>query len=148
MIERSGMKRARIEGWELRLAELVEAARRRPRALGEHDCATFAFAAIEACTGWTPDAAMRGSYATLPGALRHAARLSGGSPELADAVDAVLGRTGDSVAHAQRGDLALCPDDAGVLHLAVVIGADVCWPGERGLAFGRLRACTRAWRIG
>lgn len=119
----------RIEGWESRLAALVEARRAVPFSDGECDCGGFALAAIEAVTGQRP---ARRDHGTLYlSALR------------------LLGPPLRRKAMARRGDLALGPWAAGgAVAFGVVLGDSVATPGPAGLVFSPMSSARVVWPVG
>ncbi|TCO68505.1 DUF6950 family protein [Rhodovulum euryhalinum] len=132
----------RAPGWEGRLAAAVEAARARPFAWGEHDCATWAFGVRRELTGG-PDlaAAWRGRYRTAPGAARVLRRL--GWSSMAEAGRALLGPPRATVRQAGRGDLVLDGEGAA---FGVCLGARAAFLAPEGLSFRPLGSCSLAWR--
>lgn len=133
----------RIEGWESRLAALVEARRRAPFEWGVNDCMHFTADAVEAITGVDPLAGVRATYGDEGGAralfLQDRRRLLTGLNNLGPRIRPKL---------AHRGDVALGPWSPGSLGLGVVVGANVCAPGPHGLAFCPLSAARCAWSVG
>lgn len=146
----------RIEGWESRLLAVIEAARRTPYALGEHDCFRLACRAVWALAGvdlWAP---WQGAYRTRREALQLIADYAGAagtalqdrSPTgLFRAAFSRLFETDPIVAlMARRGDIVEYEDREP--HLGVCLGARVAVLAESGLLFVPLAACRRCWRIG
>lgn len=136
----------RTEGWEKRLAALVEARERMPFAWGSFDCALFGADAVLALTGSDPAAAYRGLYDTQLGAAVALRRICGGG--VSQAVEA-NGWPEISPALAQRGDVGLTETPEGEA-VVVCLGRD--WVGPRLGAVGLARigraAVKRSWRIG
>lgn len=126
----------RVQGWESVLAGAVEAARERPFAWGQHDCATWAFDVRAAITGIARPA---WSYTTEAGGRRWMKRQ--GWNGFAEAATAILGDP-VPVLTAQRGDIVLMEGAFGVC-----LGAQVAFVAPVGLTFRPLRACTMAWRV-
>lgn len=134
----------RAEDWPERLADCLEAARRKPFAWGKHDCVLFAADVVLAITGTDPAAGARGQYHDAAGARRWL-----GSRTLADALVEVLG---DPIrpAFAQRGDLVILgmerdrhwPEAAGVC-----LGERAAAPGDEGLIFLPMSEALLAWRV-
>lgn len=119
------------EGWESRLACVIEEFRHAPYVLGHSDCLRLACAAVEAVTGtdfWRRFA----GYTTRRQALVTIARIA---PSLGEAVTRVLGRQPIDVRATTRGDLVLFRDDDGEDHLGVVVGRDVALYDADGLRF-------------
>lgn len=137
---------ARIEGWEERLAALLEDARDAPYVLGHHDCLKLACNAVQVITGKDYWQAFRGRYSTKAEALK---LISKTANDFAGAVSAVTGLESRLPLLARRGDIMLYRDDAGD-HLAVCNGVWAAVLGEDGL---RWRAVTDpsfrcCWHIG
>ena len=133
----------RLQGWETRLALLVEEARCRPYQLGEHDCFRMACRVVEALTGvdrW-PEFA---GYRTKREALALLAR-NGSSFE--DAFDKLAGERIEARA-ARRGDLVCVQSEDGEKHLGVVTGQDAAFLAPDGIRWVPIAACTCAWRVG
>jgi hypothetical protein len=129
----------RLQGWETRLAQAVEAARQRPFAWGQHDCATWAFDVRQALTG-TPRPAW--SYTTEAGGKRWMKRQGWNS--FAEAATAILGEPVAPLT-AQRGDIVLVDDPEA---FGVCLGGMVAAVSPvAGLSFVPLRACRMAWRV-
>jgi hypothetical protein len=133
----------RRPGWELRLAEAIEAARCLPFSWGRHDCATFAFDLRRDLTGSYDVAALwRGRYTTARGAVRVMRRLGWQSLEAAGRD--LLGEPLPSVPLAQRGDLVLAGTGLG---FGVCLGARAAGIAPEGLVLVPLSSCAFAWRI-
>lgn len=133
----------RLEGWETRLALLIEEARHAPYALGTHDCFRLACRAVEALTGvdrW-PEFA---GYSTRREALALLAR-HGSSFE--DAFDWLWG-TRIEARLARRGDLVCVQTEDGEKHLGVVTGPEAAFLAPPGLIWVPLAACRCGWRVG
>ena len=90
---------AKQNGWETRLAEVVERDRSKPFKWGEHDCLTFADNAIEAQTGSSLFGDVMGGYTSASTARVEAKKH--GDP--ISVIDARLERIG--YRFLQRGDL-------------------------------------------
>ncbi len=134
---------ARVDHWERRLAEAVEAARAKPFVWGLHDCPTFAFETRMILTGGEDVAALwRGRYTTHLGGMRVMRRL--GWASLEDMGRALLGEPRATPRLAQRGDIVLT--DTG-LGFGVVIGATAVGLAPKGLVFASLSACRLAWPV-
>jgi len=133
----------RRPGWELRLAEAVQAARARPFRWGRHDCAIWAFDLRRDLTGGYDVAALwRGRYQTARGAVRVMRRL--GWQKLEAAGRDLLGEPLSSVHLAQRGDLVLANTGLG---FGVCLGARVAGIAPEGLVLVPLATSALAWRI-
>jgi hypothetical protein len=144
-VERTWAPPARREGWETRLAEVIEWARSQRYVLGEHDCFRVACAAVEALTGedrWTQ---WRGRYSTKREALALLARYGA---SFDDAFDWVFGSDRVDARMARRGDIVSFATTDGEKHLGVCVGAEAAVLGAEGLIFVPLSACRCCWRIG
>lgn len=142
--------RIRRQGWESRLAEVIEAARSRPYQLGAHDCFRFACSAIEALTGLDLWAPWQGRYTTRREALR---LLAGYGGTFTAAASRMFQAEPAPMGFARRGDIAEYVGPAGVdlaiePHLVVVVGAQAAGLGEHGLYRIRRSSCAHVWRIG
>lgn len=143
--------RTRTEGWEKRLAALLEAARARPFVWGEWDCCLAAAAAVEALTGVDPASAWRGRYTSEDAARALIANEADGS--LHRLVTLGLERAGirfEAMPHAhfaQRGDLALLRD--GGLRALSIVGIDRLYAlGEVGFELRPRSAARHVWHFG
>jgi hypothetical protein len=136
----------RLEGWELRLADVIADAQDRPYVLGEWDCVRFSAACIEAMTGVDFWPAL-GGYKTKREALRIISRLGG---DLRGAAAAVTGAEECPVSLAHRGDLMLYRDSTGEDHLAICTGARAAVLAPDGLWQIPILdpGLLCAWRIG
>jgi hypothetical protein len=134
----------RPEGWELRLAAVVERARTQPYKLGSHDCLLFACDAWEAVTGEPAPVQLRGAYRSKRQAL---ALIAKHGKTLRAAVSAVTGLAEKHPFMARRGDLLLWTDAKGE-HLGICIGAKGAVLADDGLTFRPLKDFDTAWSIG
>lgn len=134
----------RLDGWESRLALLIEDARERPYLLGQHDCFRLACRVIEALTGVDRWPEFSG-YATRREALALLAR-HGSSFE--ESFDWFTGGARIDVRQAQRGDLVAIQTVDGDKHLGVVLGAEAAFLAPEGLRWIPVLQCLCAWRIG
>lgn len=135
----------RLEGWEARLAGVLEATRGRPYRLGESDCFRLACEVQAALTGVDRLPEFSGRYRTKGQAKRLIARY-GASFDAA--FSWFFGVAPVAVPQARRGDVVKFVDDAGEAHLGVCVGAEVAVYGPAGLVFVPRAACALAWRIG
>lgn len=135
--------RGRVQGWEARLAGVLERARGRPYVLGESDCFRMACEAVEALTGLDPWPEFAGRYATRREAL---ALIAQWGPSFDIAFSKFFGVEPSPMGHARRGDVVKFVQ--GDAHLGVCNGASVAVVTEPGLLFVRLSDCELAWRIG
>jgi hypothetical protein len=134
------IRRPRVEGWLERLDEAIETYRSTPFAWGVHDCAMWTARCISLTTGVDLAAEFRGKYRSYMSA-RQLTRQHGG---LLGIVDGLLTRC--PVPCAMRGDVAATRTDQGSA-IGIVAGADVVFPGPRGLVFVELPRCTQAWAV-
>lgn len=142
----------RKQGWELRLARVIEDARAQPYVLGEHDCFRLACAAVAALTGIDHWPRWAGRYTTRRRALAcisaYVADLNPATT--AEAFDWAFSRLFGGmlmpIAQARRGDICKYMDLEP--HLGVCVGAEVAVLGEHGLAFVPLAICLGVWRVG
>ena len=132
----------RLDGWEERLALMVEVARHTPFAWGRHDCALFAADVVERITGVDLAASYRGCYRSAEGAARALRRQGHGG--LADAVAAALPEI--QVARARRGDVVVVTAQ-GRPALGICLGAQAACAGPLGLTLLPMAVATRAWRV-
>ncbi len=135
--------RARISGWELRLASAVDLARGRQFIWGQHDCAIWAFDLRRDLAGGEDAAGLwRGRYRTALGAQRVMRRL--GWQSIEEMGRTLLGAPLPSVSFAQRGDIVLTNTGLG---FGVCIGALAAGIAPAGLILVPLAASALAWRI-
>jgi hypothetical protein len=130
----------RQDGWEVRLADAVDAVRNAPFQWGQHDCATWAADVRLALTGQDAAAAWRGRYKSERGALRAMRRM--GFSTLEAGVTGLLGAPLPTPLLAQRGDVVLHGEALGVC-----IGATGLFLGPDGLTELPIAACRLAWRV-
>lgn len=150
LVNRGDVLRRRLEGWEMRLNQVIEAARVKDYELGKHDCVRLACATAEALTGLDLWAPIAGRYASRREAHRlvveYGGSFTGAFSRLFDIEPCALAR-------ARRGDVAEYRGPAGdglqvEPHLVIVLGARCAGLGEHGLYFIRRELCAHAWRIG
>ena len=134
----------RIEGWESRLAKVIVCARMRPYRLGEHDCTSFACAAVAALTGVDLWPRLRGRYATR---LQSSQMLVQYGGSFASAIRSWLGLETQPMKLSRRGDLSVIAALSRE-HLAVVIGTKIATPGLDGLIFVDRARGEHCWQIG
>lgn len=117
----------------------------RPFEWGSHDCAMFAFAAVQALTGADPGEPYRQQYDDARGATRILQQVGG----ICALADRHFGPR-VPVMCAQRGDIVLVPsgDDAMREALGVCDGVHALTPVARGLATTTMSQWITAWRIG
>lgn len=139
------MSFVRLDGWELRLAGLIEEARMQPYVLGSHDCFKLACKNVEALSGVDLWSAWQGRYHTQRQALRLLAEYGGTFDEAGSKffkVDAC------APSLARRGDVLKYVDAAGAPHLGVCMGSRVAVMAEHGLTYIDRSDCELCWRIG
>jgi hypothetical protein len=130
----------RLEGWESKLEELLNAARVMPYRLGSHDCFTLAVAVVEALTG---EKGLQFRYST-PEEAKALIKRHGATFE--DAFDWCFRMPRIPCQQAQRGDLlAVKLDDE--KHLAICLGTHMACLGEEGLVFLPSSLAHCAWRV-
>lgn len=152
----------RLEGWETRLAAVIEFARGKPYVLGSHDCFRVACMAVQALTGVDLWASWAGRYRTRRQALALVARyaresgiaggeVAGGADPFCIAFSRLFATEPLPPERVRRGDILEYRDrfeNQEQQHLGVCVGAHSAVLGEHGLAFVEITRCTRAWRIG
>lgn len=134
----------RLEGWEVRLSAVIEAARGEPYELGRHDCFRLACRSVQALTGADLWSEWAGSYRTHAQALRRIVEV-GGSYD--GCFSRIFGSEPVNVRLARQGDILKFVEN-GEPHLGVCIGAEAAVLGETGLLFVPCLACEVCWRIG
>lgn len=134
----------RLEGWESRLARLIEEARHRPYVLGENDCFRMACEVVRALTGDDLWPVYQG-YTTRREAL---ARLALLGSTFESAFDKVFGSPRLPWQNARRGDIVALQSEDGEKHLGVCNGSTVAGLLEHGLAFFPLPVALCCWRVG
>jgi len=138
------VKLTRVEGWPAKLSAAIEAGRTRPFRWGQHDCALFACACIEAITGVDLGAQVRGRYhcADEAEAIMEAVY---GVPDVGGVADSLLGEP-VPVTLARRGDVVLLDITHGPA-LGVCVGAVAAGAGPEGLVYVPMQRWLRAWRV-
>ena len=138
------MALTRIEGWEGRLVASIEAARRLPYELGQHDCVWLSCRSIEALTGVDLWEQWAGRYRTKREALRLILEYHGGG--FTAAFSRLFGSEPVPVFRLRRGDIVEYFDCE--QHLGVCVGSEAAVFAESGIAFVPMDHCTHGWRIG
>lgn len=133
----------RLEGWEGRIASVIEAARRKPYAIGEHDCFRLTCIVIEALTGEDRWPEFAGRYASRRESMHLLAQYG---RTFDTAFDWFFGGAHLPMSQARRGDAAKYTDVEP--HLGIVTGSQVAVLGDRGLVSVPLSDCEHCWRIG
>lgn len=134
----------RLEGWETRLAAVMDRARHRPYQHGVHDCFSLACGVVEALTGVDRYAPYAGTYASRREAL---AAIAAYGDTFEAAASKFFGGAPIPINIARRGDIAELPID-GLAHLAVVMGRTLYCAGEAGLVEYPRSMALRAWVVG
>lgn len=144
-LRRPPVKVTRREGWDIRLRELIDAARQRPFEYGIHDCSTFAMIELpRALSGDTPDIGIKWTNEAEALALLNDRSLEYYATQ-------AFGEPVEGWKHARRGDfglLATSPQTGNMPLLAVVIGAMAAVPGPHGLTFVKTDRLEKIWRLG
>lgn len=135
----------RLAGWPEALVAAIEAARHRPFAWGEHDCAIMAADVVRAITGrdWYED--WRGTYATEE-ALAARVEPFGGVEGALASVMAAFGAQEIDPAFAQRGDVVLVHIGNEEM-VGIALDDRVAVAGLDGLGFAPRRMARRAWAV-
>lgn len=134
----------RLEGWETRLQQLVDAARDRAYVLGEHDCFRLACRVVQAVVGvdrWPEFAGYTSRREALALLARH-----GSSFEAA--FDGFFGAPAVPASRTRRGDLLCVQTSDGEKHLAVCLGAPAALLAPQGLIFTPTRLARCGWQVG
>lgn len=134
----------RLQGWESRLAGIIEAARVQPYALGEHDCFRVSCRTVEALTGVDRWPGFKG-YHTKRESLVKLAQY-GSTFEAAG--DWFFGSPSVSVKLARRGDICCVETVDGEKHLGVCLGRETALLAPEGLIFMPTLICKCAWHVG
>lgn len=133
----------RLQGWEARLAGVIEAARPEPFAWGSTDCFRLACSAVEALTGENHWPRFAGRYASKRAALRIIAERG----TFAEFVRWVFAIPAIPVKLARRGDLVLVAQP-GMAALGVSLGNECAVRLESRLGFVPRAAIACAWKVG
>ena len=134
----------RIEGWEDRLAAVVESARHVPYKLGQHDCFRLACRVVNALTGIDQWPLWEGKYSTVSDAMRLLAE-RGSSFE--DAFDWFFNSARVSYRLARRGDVLCLQTPDGQKHLGICLGSRAAFLSPTGLLFIPTADALCAWRV-
>lgn len=144
---------ARVRGWEIALARVIEHHAQTAFAWGASDCLTMVGDAAAALTGFDPMAQFRGRYSSGAGAAR--VLKAEGYASVADAIASRLVEVAPAMA--RRGDCGVIETvvrGKTVLAAVVVTGAEVVGkssPGKAGgtgLAILSRDRLVRAFRVG
>ena len=134
----------RVEGWEVKLRELVERHRFLPFRFGTNDCATMAAEDYVAMTGEAPPDFPAWRTATEADALLKEA-------DLEALTTRSIGKPIEGWKRARRGDLVLIPSafqSFSEKALAVCVGTLLASPGQNAISFVPLSRGLKTWRIG
>lgn len=126
---------ARIDGWEKRLADEVEAARHLPFVWGTHDCVLWAADCVKTITGIDYAKDYRARYKTKRGAYR----ILKNNP-VPDRVGEIFEPI--TPALARRGDVVFKENSLGIC-----FGAVSYFIHETGLCPIKTLTCEKAWRV-
>lgn len=133
----------RVDGWDVRLLEALEAQMAGPFAWGERDCATLFAAAVTAVTGTDRSAPFRpwGSERTARRRLAAAGVRS---------VLAFCEREFDEIvpADARRGDVGFTADPAPLVCPLVIVGEFAVGRSEDGIVHVDRSHLTRCFKVG
>lgn len=135
----------RLDGWEARLAEVIEAERQKQFSWGVDDCFSFVCSCIEAMTGEDVFSPWRGRYATERESLRLMARHG---HNITQAGDWFFGASAIAPARARRGDVVMFATAGRRKPLGVCLGARSAARSVDGLVFLPTLSAIRAWRVG
>ena len=135
----------RLEGWEGRLAALIQTANGKPYCLGQNDCFRLACGAIEALTGVDRWPEWAGKYTTRRECL---ALMAGHGHNFTEAASWFFGSQPVSWKQCHRGDILEYRDAANAAHLVICNGDHAIGMLDAGLVRLRLNACVHGWRIG
>jgi hypothetical protein len=146
----------RTEGWEARLARLIERAPNVPFAWGTRDCCLWAADGVEALTARDPAASWRGGYDNEEGALRTLRAVLGADVHpsryieaMAERIASEIGATESTEAFARRGDIALLDGPLGrALAVIDLNGRYIVGVTQGGVARVPLAAGLRHWSVG
>ncbi len=131
-----------IEDWPERMNAVIEEARDKPFAWGEHDCCLFAADVVQAITGKDYAKEYRGKYKTMRGAYKLLKK-----KPLAKVLDSRFKRT----PFPNRGDVVLIPGSmVGSVQdaLGICIGVKVALVSEGGgLDFMPYGGDMKAWSV-
>jgi len=134
----------RIEGWEVKLRELIEAHRFQPFRFGTNDCATMAARDYVIMLGETPKDFPSWRNASEADALLKEA-------DIETRTTASIGKPVDGWKMARRGDIVLIPSafqSFSEMALAVCVGTLLASPGQTAISFVPLSRGLKTWRIG
>lgn len=135
----------RAEGWESRLAQLLEDAADKPYELGVHDCVKLACDWVASATGRPNRWPEIDGYRTTDEAV---ALIRAHGRTFEEAFDWLFGVTHQPARLARRGDIvAIQPDPKGMKHLGICVGTRVALLAADGLTYWPLAKCLCHWRI-
>ena len=132
----------RVDQWERRFYEVLEAAASRPLAYGQHDCALFVAQCIKAITGADFGDRFRGTYKTS----REAFAVCQAHGSLEALVTARLGPPGPP-RRAKRGDIVAIPHARFGLSLGVCDGLSGIFIGQGGFLIAPRQEFSMSWPV-
>lgn len=133
----------RVNDWQSKLYNGIQARQTRTFAWGEHDCLLFAADMVFEMTGVDHATTLRGTYSDAAGAVAAIQQLTG-CTDAAAVVDLYSRRV--PVAFARRGDLVARIEN-GRSVIGVCAGGGCYFAGPLGLVCHTLSACVIAWRV-
>ncbi len=139
-----GLNEMRVQGWQAKLGECIEEARRKPYEIGRYDCLLFSLHVVDQITGIDYGKPLRGRYHSRISSLRLIKEFG---RDLKEATTNVLGTPPQDVVKALRGDPMLYVDGAGVEHLGICISHMVAVLGAGGLIFISRNSCECCWNV-
>jgi len=131
---------ARIDGWEVRLNDVIDAALHEPFVWGQQDCSLFAAKCADAVNGTSIEAKHRGRYKTLRGATGRMKRLGG-----CEGVLRSEGFVKVLTLFAQRGDIVIINQE-GREAMGVINGGKIVAASHDGLVFLPMTEAVGVWR--
>lgn len=138
----------RIDGWDVKLATLLQDYQARPFAWGSHDCCLLACDAVDTITGVDLAADFRGRYTSKIGAIQTLRALGYESIWHLCNAKAKVHQIGRIEANrAQRGDLGYCKSNGGSLCVWGGGGWHTMFP-KSGFGVVAPDRIVQAWRIG
>lgn len=135
----------RLEGWEERLAALVESLGDEQYELGRHDCFWLACRVVRELTGVDRWPEFAGKYRTRRGALLAIAEHG---RSFSSAGDWFFGAPSVPVTMARRGDVCAYRGEDDEMHLVVCMGAHSVGLAPVGVVWVRTLMCECCWRVG
>lgn len=134
----------RLDGWEVRLYQTVDAARVRPYRMGENDWLSLACEVVKTLTGVEHWSALAGRYSTTPEGM--ALMRAEYAQDFDDAISLLFGRAPVTIERAQRGDLVKYLDGQDP-HLCVCLGIDSVLLAASGMRVLPTRQGEKVWKV-